>query len=58
MSEFYTGPEDFNVRRCQLLNKIRLLKKKFPGVIIVENFDNLSNDELELLYLNKLLEIL
>lgn len=59
MSEFYTekDEEEESPRRKELLLKIKILKEKFPSINITEINNDVSDDQLEIMYLKKLIEI-
>jgi len=54
MSEFYGDQEE---RRNELLIKISALKEKYPTLNLADVNDNLSDDQLEIIYLKKFIEV-
>ena len=57
MSEFYTTQEEISTRRRELLIKINLLKEKYPLMNVADVTSDLTDDQLEIIYLKKFIEV-
>ena len=56
MSEFYPE-EEISSRRKELLIKIGMLMEKYPGMNITDVTSDLTDDQLEIIYLKKFIEV-